>query len=97
MTPEQLRDLMWVLRERVQLSDEQSRGVRFHPPSAEELIHAGFPEHGVRQLLQAPWYPEMIEEVEETPEFCEPDDPPETVLEYARDVITEYLRKRYTL
>ena len=88
---------MELLRTRVRLKDPSARTVRFEPPSRDELIEAGVPEDGVRQLLDAPWYPEMIEDVEETPEFCSAEEAPEAVLGYARDVITEYLRKRFAL
>ena len=97
MTPEQLRRLMELLRERVRLAAPRSREVVFDPPGEQELVDAGLPREGVRQLLDAPWYGEMVEDVRETPEFCAPDDPPETVLGYARDVATEYLRKRFEL
>ena len=97
MTPEQLRELMELLRERVRMEDASSRSVRFDRPSAEELVREGVPDEGVRQLMDAPWYPEMIEDVEETPEFCSAAETPEAVLGYARDVITEYLRKRFAL
>jgi hypothetical protein len=86
---------MEYLEQRVQPAGE--RAVRFAVPSRDELIEAGFGEQGVGQLLDAPWLSEMVEEIEETPEFCDPDDPPETVLRYARDVVLEYLRKRYEL
>ena len=95
MTPEELRKLMKYLEERVQPSG--GRAVNFAVPSRGELVEAGFGEQGVRQLLEAPWFSEMVEEVEETPEFCDPEDSPETVLRYARDVVVEYLRKRYEL
>jgi hypothetical protein len=97
MTPEQLRRLMELLRERVTLEDAESRRITFEPPGEQRLVDAGLPREGVRRLLEAPWYEEMISDIRETPEFCSPEDPPETVLGYARDVVTEYLRKRYEL
>jgi hypothetical protein len=97
MTPEQLRRLMDLLRERVTLESEESRRIIFESPDEQQLVDAGLPREGVRRLLEAPWYAEMISDIRETPEFCSPEDPPETVLGYARDVVTEYLRKRYEL
>ena len=47
--------------------------------------------------LEAPWWDEMVADIVETPAMCEPDDPPEQVLEYARDVVSEYIRKRARL
>jgi hypothetical protein len=29
--------------------------------------------------------------------MCDPEDPPHQVLEYARDVVSEYIRKRFPL
>jgi hypothetical protein len=37
------------------------------------------------------------DDVRETPAFCDPDDPPEQVLRCARDVVGEYIRKRFQL
>jgi hypothetical protein len=97
VTPEQLRRLMDLLRGRVHPSGEGAREVVFDAPSEQELVDAELPREGVRQLLDAPWYQEMIEDVRETPDFCSPEDSPEVVLGYARDVVTEYLRKRFEL
>lgn len=93
MTKEELRRLMRYLEERVELTDELK--VRFELPDAAELGDAGFAPEDVRQFLVAPWLPEMASEVRDTPEYCEPDDPPETILQYARDTVVEYLRKRF--
>jgi hypothetical protein len=39
----------------------------------------------------------MVTDIVETPEMCDPEDPPEQVLAYARDVVSEYIRKRAEL
>jgi len=96
MTPEQLRDMMSYLSQRVRLG-EDGRSVVFSRPDPEEMITAGLDSDGSRRLLGAPWLEEMIEDVVETPEFCEPSDSGEQVLRYARDVVIEYIRKRFTL
>jgi hypothetical protein len=36
----------------------------------------------------------MVTDVVETPEFAEPEDSPEQVLNYAKDVVREYIWKR---
>ena len=36
----------------------------------------------------------MVADIIDTPEFAEPDESPEQVLQYARDVVVEYFRKR---
>jgi hypothetical protein len=95
MTPEKLRRMMSYLEERVELGDGPT--IRFELPGEDEMIASGNDAEGVRRLLAAPWLAEMVEEVRETPEFCEPGDPPEQVLRYARDVIQEYIRKRFEL
>ena len=97
MTPEELRDVITYLESRVRLAEEGSRTVAFEMPGEAELLEAGLNPEGVRRLLAASWLPEMVAEVLETPEFCEPGDSPEQVLRYARDVVGEYIRKRFPL
>lgn len=95
MKPEDLRAIMKYLEERVRLADPGGRQVVFDEPTADEMVAAGLDSNGVRRILQQSWWQEMIEEVVETPDFCEPTDSPEQVLRYARDVVAEYIRKRF--
>ena len=67
------------------------------PPTEEEMIDAGLNVDGVKRILRVPWWEEMVEDIVETPDMCEPDDSPEQVLGYARDVVSEYIRKRFPL
>lgn len=100
MTPDELRAIMNWLRQRVYLKDGGAGGeaaVGFDAPTADELAKADLNREGLRQILDAPWWDEMVADVVETPEMCDPADPPEQVLEYARDVVSEYIRKRATL
>ena len=97
MTADDVRALIAHLQDRVRLKDEGGRAVQFELPGREALLEAGIHPDAVSQLLAAPWAPEMATDVVETPGFCEPGDPPETVLRYARDVIAEYVRKRFDL
>ena len=97
MTPQQLRELIGYLEERVRLAAESSRHIVFDPPAETEMIGAGLDPDGVRRLLAVAWWQEMVDEVIETPEFCDPDEPPEQLLRYARDVVGEYIRKRFPL
>ncbi|MFH1919059.1 MAG: hypothetical protein ABIP48_04110 [Planctomycetota bacterium] len=100
MTPDELRAIMDFLRQRVVLGDRGADGevaIGFDVPSADEIARAGLDPEGCRQILNAPWWDEMAADVVETPEMCDPEDPPEQVLEYARDVVSEYLRKRAKL
>lgn len=100
MEPDELREIMEFLRGRVHLETGDTADqvvIRFDVPSVEEMAAAGLNAEGSQSLLAAPWWDEMVTDVVETPEMCEPDDTPEEVLEYARDVISEYIRKRATL
>jgi hypothetical protein len=97
MTADDLRELMRYLQELVQLENPSKRRVAFEMPSEESMLAAGLHPDGVRRLLEAPWLEEMIADVLETPEFCDPSDPPDQVLQYARDVVVEYIRKRFPL
>ncbi|NQT41310.1 MAG: hypothetical protein HQ581_27730 [Planctomycetes bacterium] len=100
MNRDQLRAIMEFLQGKVHLTDPPAEGevaVGFDAPTVEEMTSAGLDAEGCLQILAADWWDEMVEDVVETPEMCEPDDSPEQVLEYARDVVAEYVRKRATL
>ena len=100
MTPDELRAIMNWLRQRVSLNDrgpDGEVGIQFDVPTADELTRANLNREACKRILDAPWWDEMVADVVETPEMCEPGDPPEQVLEYARDVISEYIRKRVSL
>ena len=97
MNADELRAIMKFLTERAHLKDQPADGevaVGFDVPTAEDMADAGLDRQGSREILDAPWFDEMVTDVVETPEMCEPDDPPEQVLRYARDVVEEYIRKR---
>jgi hypothetical protein len=95
MSPEELRAVMTFLQQRVSLREPQGKEITFDPPGEAELSQVCSDAGAVRRLLAADWWPEMVEEIVETADFCEPDDTPEQVLSYARDVVVEYLRKRF--
>ena len=100
MTPDELRDIMTYLRERVHLGTAEAETpvvISFHAPAVDEMIEAGLHPGGSERILQVPWWDEMVEDIVETPEMCDPDDSPAEVLEFARDVISEYIRKRFPL
>jgi hypothetical protein len=71
--------------------------IGFDVPAADDLGSVEINREGYSQILASPWWEEMVADVIETPEMCDKDDPPEQVLEYARDVVSEYLRKRARL
>lgn len=100
MKPEELRAIIEYLRDRVALGPrdtESALTVKFQTPSVEEMLKAGFHSDGVKRLLGVPWWGEMEEDIVETPDMCAPADSPQQVLEYARDVISEYIYKRFPL
>lgn len=97
MDADDLRRIMSFLQEQVRLAAPGGREVVFEVPARQVLLDAGLDPEGVERLLQAPWLEEMATDVRETAEFCEPDDPPEQVLQYAKDVVVEYIRKRFPL
>jgi len=100
MTPDELREIMDFLGQRVRLAERGADGqlvVRFDCPTPDEMARAGLNPEGCRQILDAPWWDEMVNDIVETPEMCDPEDPPDEVLRYARDVVSEYIRKRAEL
>jgi len=100
MTPDELRAIMGFLRQRVHLMPQEPDdkvAVGFDAPTADQMAGAGLSAEGSRQILDSPWWDEMVVDIVETPEMCDPDDSPEQVLEYARDVVSEYIRKRAKL
>jgi len=100
MTPDELRAIINWLRQKVYLKGsgpDGEVGIGFDAPTAHQWDATGLDRESCRQLMDAPWWDEMVTDIIETPEMCDPDDPPEQVLRYARDVISEYLRKRASL
>jgi len=98
MTIDELRDIMIWLMGRVQLkSSGDPVTVSFDSPALEEMIQAGLNEEGSKRLLAVSWWDEMVEDIVETPGMCDPDDSAEQVLDYAKDVVSEYIRKRFPL
>lgn len=98
MTAEELRAIMGYLRDRVHLGPKEGGGqvaVTFDAPTEKEMIDAGLNAEGVKRILRVPWWEEMVTDIVETPEMCDPSDPPQEVLEYAKDVVSEYIRKRF--
>jgi hypothetical protein len=100
MNPDELREIMEFLRQRVQFeagSAADEIAISFDVPAVADMVAAGLDPEGSQSVLSAPWWDEMVTDVVETPEMCEPEDTPKQVLAYARDVVSEYIRKRFTL
>ena len=100
MTADELRAIIAYLVERVRLAPQPADGavgIAFDSPAEADMVAAGLDAEGVKRLLRVPWWDEMVADIVETPDMCEPDDAPEQVLAYARDVVPEYIRKRFPL
>lgn len=98
MTPEQLRAVIASLEARVSLAAPGPPPViAFAAPDPADLGRLGVAADEVRRLLDAPWWPEMVADIVETPDVCGAEETLETVLGYARDVVSEYVRKRFSL
>ncbi len=55
---------------------------------------AGFASEAVELTIGSDWWAEMTTDIVETPDFAEPGESPDQVLQYARDVVKEYVAKR---
>ena len=97
MDADDVRKLIAFLESRVHPAEEGGRDVLFIEPSREDMIAGGVHSEAVDQVLAAAWWREMITDVVETPAFTDPSESPEQVLAYARDVVGEYVRKRFRL
>ncbi len=97
MTADDLRNIMAYLRDKVQLETADSVQLKFNAPTKDKMIQAGLNAEGIQQIISADWWEEMITDILETPDFCEPDESPEQILEYAKDVVSDFLRKRVAL
>ncbi len=100
MTPDELRAIMTYLRKRVFLETQEVESqiiITFNGPAEEEMIDAGLNAEGVKRILRVSWWEEMVADIVETPDMCDPDESPQQVLEYAKDVVSEYIRKQFSL
>jgi len=96
-TTDQLRAIVEYLQDKVILVTDGDRAIAFDPPSADEMTIAGLDGPIATSLTSAPWWEEMVDDIIETPDFAEPDATPTVVLGYARDVIREYIGKRFEI
>jgi hypothetical protein len=84
----------WIQR-RVALADSTDGiAIVFDEPGADDFEEAGFAPEAVELTLSSDWWAEMVTDIIETPDYAEPGEGPEKVLEYARDVVKEYVAKR---
>jgi hypothetical protein len=100
MNTDELRAIMDFLTNKVHLTgpgEDGQAAIGFDAPTLDEMARAGLNAAGSRQILDASWFEEMVVDIIDTPQMCDPEDPPEQVLQYARDVVSEYIRKRAEL
>ena len=95
MDKEDIKKLYGWIQERVHLD----RGVtevtiKFEEPTEGDFKDAGFDEEVVILTLRSEWWPAMVADILETPEYAEPGESLEQILGYARDVVQEYVWKR---
>jgi hypothetical protein len=80
---------------RVTLADATDGiAITFDEPNSDDFSEAGFVPEAVERTLDSDWWAEMATDIVETPDFAEPNESPEQVLQYARDVVKEYVAKR---
>lgn len=96
MEREEIRSAMEILAARVTLrrGEQGACRIAFEDLDLEAMIALGITSELAARLSSAPWWDEMVEDVVETPEFCDPDADSDEILSYARDVVREYIRKR---
>ena len=80
---------------RVTLADvTDGIAISFDEPNSDDFSEAGFAPEVVELTRESDWWAEMATDIVETPEYAEPGESPKQVLQYARDVVVEYVRKR---
>ena len=96
MDPQDIRNAIQLLKNRVTLTESAAGDcqVTLEDLDRDGMVALGIAPDLAQHLASADWWPEMIEDVGETPDFCEPDTSPDEILKYARDVIFEYVAKR---
>ena len=95
MDKDEIKRLYEWIQDRVTL-DDQGNGIAisFEEPDPDDFADADFDPEVVELTLDSEWWEEMVVDIVETPDYAEPSDTPDQVLEYARDVVKEYVAKR---
>lgn len=97
MTKADIQSIIIFLQERVLLDKEgpdNRVSIKFIIPTQEEMKISHLNEDLAQQILSSDWCNDMTNDIIETPEFCDPDDSPQQILKYAKDVAAEYIMKR---
>lgn len=95
MDKAEIRRMYEWIQSRVTLDeDSKTIAISFDEPGPDDFADADFDPDVVEMTLDSDWWEEMAADIIETPDFAEPGESPEQILEYARDVVVEYVRKR---
>ena len=95
MEKDQIKKLIAWLQTRIGLVETGAAFIiEFDEPVAADFNAEGFSDDEIAISLEAPWWGEMVSDIIETPDFAEPGASSGQVLEYARDVVHEYVAKR---
>ena len=95
MEADEIRRMYEWIQGRVNLADSTDGiAITFDEPNTDDFAEAGFAPEAVERTLESDWWAEMATDIVETPEYAEPGESPEQVLQYARDVVKEYVAKR---
>ena len=95
MEPDEIRRMYEWIQQRVDLTDgPDGISITFDEPDPDDFIDADFDPEAVDLTHESDWWDEMVTDIVETPDFAEPGESPEQVLENARDDVKEYVAKR---
>ena len=94
METSDIKALIAWLQERVSLEEGDEITISFAEPNGDEFAEKGFDDEAVSRTLGSDWWCEMVTDIVETPEYAEPGESAEQILSYAKDVVSEYVRKR---
>jgi hypothetical protein len=95
MEADEIKRMYEWIQGRVALADiTDGITISFDEPNADDFAEAGFSPEAFERTLESDWWAEMVTDIVETPDFAEPNESPEQVLGYARDVVKEYVAKR---
>jgi hypothetical protein len=95
MEDSEIKRMYTWIQGRVALADATDGvAITFDEPNADDFVEAGFESEAVERTLGSDWWAEMATDIVETPDYSEPGESPEQVLQYARDVVKEYVAKR---
>lgn len=95
MEADEIKRMYTWIQGRVTLADATDGiAIMFDEPGPEEISRAGFGPEAVELTVGSDWWAEMTTDIVETPDYAEPGESPDQVLQYARDVVKEYVAKR---